>query len=187
MNQQSANVVELDVRPYLRKKLEPFQVIMETVKGLKPTDIFVLHATIKPMPLFGVMKLRGFVGKAEQLGADHWVVTFVNKKNKSYLDQIGNTERLTNGEEAAEQLQKCRLEEELDVPKSLTLDNRGLEPPKPMIRTLSLLDRLHPGDSVQIHNDRVPTFLLEELQSLGYPYSVEEQPDGSAKVTIRKG
>jgi len=32
----------------------------------------------------------------------------------------------------------------------------------------------------------VPVFLLEELNSLGYPYSVEELPDGSARVTITK-
>lgn len=187
MNEQSANVVELDVRPYLRKKIEPFQVIMETVKGLQPSDIFVLHATFKPMPLFGVLKLRGFIGKSEQRGADHWVVTFVSKKNKSWLDQAGAAEPLTNQlDVSSEQPQVCTIDEDWDETRTITLDNRGLEAPKPMIRTLSALDRLQSGDAILIHNDRVPMFLLEELQSLGYPYSIEEQADGSAKVMIRK-
>ncbi|MCC2684933.1 MAG: hypothetical protein K0R75_1832, partial [Paenibacillaceae bacterium] len=30
--EETANIVELDVRPYLRKKIEPFQVIMDAVK-----------------------------------------------------------------------------------------------------------------------------------------------------------
>lgn len=55
-----------------------------------------------------------------------------------------------------------------------------------MMRTLAALDRCKPGDEVVIHNDRVPVFLLEELNGLGFPYSVEEQPDGSAIVKIRK-
>jgi Predicted redox protein, regulator of disulfide bond formation len=185
MNEQSANIVELDVRPYLRKKLEPFQVIMDTVKKLEPNDIFVLHATMKPMPLFGVLKVRGLVGKAEQVAADHWVVTFVNKKNRSWLDRLGSASVEQPAIESQEK--HCDAAEDLEEQsRIITLDNRGLEPPKPMIRTLSALDRLKPGDAVVIHNDRVPMFLLEELQSLGYPHTVEEQSDGSAKVTIRK-
>lgn len=66
------------------------------------------------------------------------------------------------------------------------LDNRGLEPPQPMVRTLQALEDSRVGDQVKIHNDRLPMFLIEELQRLGYPYQVEHQEDGSAKVTIDK-
>jgi TusA-related sulfurtransferase len=70
--------------------------------------------------------------------------------------------------------------------KLVELDNRGLEPPQPMLRTLLALEQCAPGDQVRIHNDRVPMFLIEELKLLGYPYSVEPQSDGSAKLTIDK-
>lgn len=66
------------------------------------------------------------------------------------------------------------------------LDNRGLEPPNPMMRTLTKLDQCNSGDQVIIHNDRVPMFLIEELKMLGYAYDVDRQPDGSAIVTITK-
>ena len=66
------------------------------------------------------------------------------------------------------------------------LDNRGLEPPQPMIRTLQALEGSVIGDQVKIHNDRLPMFLIEELQRLGYPFQVEHQADGSAKVIIDK-
>jgi uncharacterized protein (DUF2249 family) len=55
-----------------------------------------------------------------------------------------------------------------------------------MIRTLSKLEACRPGDKVVIHNDRVPVFLIEELNNLGYPFTVDEKSDGSAKVTISK-
>ncbi|MBW4840479.1 MAG: DUF2249 domain-containing protein, partial [Paenibacillaceae bacterium] len=51
---------------------------------------------------------------------------------------------------------------------------------------LAALERCKPGDEVHIHNDRVPVFLIEELNSLGCTYTIEEQPDGTAKVQIRK-
>jgi len=183
MERKDAKVVELDVRPHLRKKLEPFQLIMDSVKSLAKDDIFVLHATFKPTPLFGVFKMKGMAGKAERIGPEHWVSTFVNKKNKSWLDDGASEDKDDGENEAPETGNDAMLDGE---PKVVSLDNRGLEPPQPMIRTLSALDRCRPGDEVHIHNDRVPMFLIEELQNLGYSYTVEEQLDGSAKVKIQK-
>lgn len=72
--------IDLDVRPLLREKKEPFQVIMETMNGLNDQgDTLVLHATFRPDPLLGVMKKKGFSSSVEKLEDedDHWVVTFV--------------------------------------------------------------------------------------------------------------
>lgn len=179
MERKDAHVVELDVRPHLRNKLEPFQIIMDTVKKLEKDDIFVLHATFKPTPLFGVLKIKGFAGKAEQIGKDHWISTFVSKKNKRWLSEESDVADLEPVVEAGDGPAG-------NGPEIITLDNRGLEPPQPMIRTLSALERIRSGGEVAIHNDRVPMFLIDELRSLGYPFTVEEQPDGSAKVKIRK-
>ena len=66
------------------------------------------------------------------------------------------------------------------------LDNRGLEPPEPMMRTLAKLDELAPGDVLVIHNDRLPAFLLPELDDRGYAYEAMEQDDGSYQVRIEK-
>lgn len=67
------------------------------------------------------------------------------------------------------------------------LDNRGLEPPNPMIRTLEALEAMAAGEVLVIHNDRVPIYLLPQLADAGVEYEVQEQPDGSAKVRITKG
>lgn len=178
MGLKMSRVIELDVRPHLKKKLEPFQLIMDTVKGLKDEDIFILHATFKPTPLLGVLKMKGFVNKVEKKDADHWIVTFVNKNYKHLL-------HVENMEVEEQPLQKERKLESRES-KKITLDNRGLEPPQPMMRTLAALERCQAGDEVHIHNDRVPVFLIEELNQMGCAFTVEEQPDGSAKVKIQK-
>ncbi len=173
--ESEAHIVELDVRPYLRKKLEPFQMIMDAVKQLDKEDTFVLHATFKPTPLIGVMKTKGFAAKMERIQKDHWIVTFVHKSRKDTF-QESETQNPTQPAAA----------DNGSEPKAYELDNRGLEPPQPMMRTLGRLESCRPGDKVIIHNDRVPLFLLEELNALGYPYAIDERPDGSAKVTISK-
>ena len=67
------------------------------------------------------------------------------------------------------------------------LDNRGLEPPNPMIRTLEMLKSMSPGEVLVIHNDRVPVYLLPQLADAGAEYEIEELADGSARVRITKG
>lgn len=67
-----------------------------------------------------------------------------------------------------------------------TLDNRGLEPPMPMVLTLEAYGDLAAGAVLRIHNDRVPVYLLPQLEDRGARYEIHEQPDGSAIVDIRK-
>ncbi|WP_339821849.1 DUF2249 domain-containing protein [Paenibacillus sp. FSL R7-0216] len=176
MERQEAKIVELDVREQLKSKMEPFQLIMDTVKTLGKDDIFVLHATFKPTPLLGFLKMKGLVGQSVMHDKEHWITTFVHKKNKSWLETVDEAK-------VAPKAQNASVERSSNL---IELDNRGLEPPQPMVRTLAALDRCKSGDEVHIHNDRVPVFLIEELNSLGCTYTVEEQPDGTAKVQIRK-
>ena len=73
----------------------------------------------------------------------------------------------------------------IDCPEEF-LDNRGLVPPEPMERTLAKLDELPMGTVLVIHNDRVPVFLLGQLDDDGYPYEIHAQVDDSAIVRILK-
>ncbi|MNM64246.1 hypothetical protein D3C81_756340 [compost metagenome] len=69
-------IVELDVRPFLRRGEEPFSVIMDTVGKLEKGETFVLHATMNPVPLLKVLEGKGYSHASEQLAEDHWKVTF---------------------------------------------------------------------------------------------------------------
>ena len=73
-------IIELDVRDDLKNKIEPFQKIMEAIKELKnDNDTFILHAPFKPVPLFAVLKAKGFTHDAEEIAQKHWKVTFIKK------------------------------------------------------------------------------------------------------------
>lgn len=68
----------------------------------------------------------------------------------------------------------------------MQLDNRGLEPPEPMMRTLAALEELAVGETLSIINDRRPMFLYEQLEEKGYKHVTTEQDDGSFMITITK-
>ncbi|MFZ3580267.1 DUF2249 domain-containing protein [Virgibacillus sp. DJP39] len=68
----------------------------------------------------------------------------------------------------------------------MIIDNRGLEPPQPMMRTLKALEKIEQGTSLSIINDRRPMFLYEELDDRGFLHETEAQKDGSFKITITK-
>jgi tRNA 2-thiouridine synthesizing protein A len=69
----------------------------------------------------------------------------------------------------------------------IILDNRGLEPPNPMIRTLEKLEMLNDDEILIIINDRPPMFLYPELEERGYTHDTEPHPDGGFQITIKKG
>ena len=102
--------IELDVREDLRQKREPFEKIMNAIKPLQPGDTFILHAPFKPLPLFPIMKAKGFTYEAEQIEKKHWKVTRVLIiQNYTYaFHKFGHTQtkqrpsRISNREEAAQ-------------------------------------------------------------------------------------
>ncbi|UCZ52444.1 DUF2249 domain-containing protein [Bacillus shivajii] len=170
--------VTLDVRKDLENNQDPFKKIMSTVKNLNDDEIFVLHSTIKPTPLLGVMKAKGFDNEVEKLGEKHYQTTFQKRKNGLFSSFFKKKKR-----EVAPTNNSPLNQEELTA---TFLDNRGLEPPQPMVRTIKRLEMLEPNETLTIHNDRVPVYLIEELKDMGIRYSIEEQPDGSAKVHLTR-
>ncbi|HHY65818.1 DUF2249 domain-containing protein [Kyrpidia sp.] len=148
-------IVDLDVRDMLRAKQEPFERIMETVSCLEPEDVFQLHATFRPDPLIRVLGRQGYRSTVVQESEEHFIVQFYREE----------TER-----------------------PFFRLDNRGLEPPEPMMRTLNFLEQ-HPecraGElGLEIWNERVPAFLLPELEERGYRYDIEQEESGTVRVKI---
>ncbi len=159
-------VVELDVRPLLARGEEPFFTIMEATRNLRPEDILLVINHFEPVPLYGVMAQRGFRHRTER-GPEGEFRVFFRRSEKSDSSPVGK--------------------ESASASMVVELDNRGLEPPQPMVRILDALDRLPPGGRVVAINDRRPLFLYPELEERGYRHETEELPDGSFRITVWKG
>lgn len=71
--------------------------------------------------------------------------------------------------------------------RKVEVDNRGLEPPEPMVRILEALEKLGPDDILVAINDRRPFFLYPQLDERGFIHRTEEREDGSFEITISRG
>lgn len=80
--------------------------------------------------------------------------------------------------------------EDTDVP-YFHLDNRELDPPQPMVRTLEFLDAHVACQNgvlgLEIWNVRVPALLLPELKERGFAFDVDDEGNGTVRVRIHRG
>ena len=159
--------MDVDVRPILRAGGEPFSVIMSALENLAPGQGLRLFATFKPVPLFAVMADRGFDHSAHALDGGEWEVLFT---------PAGTPQQTTPGGTAFN-----------DWPEpAVTLDNRDLTPPEPMVRILAAAEKLEPGETLSALLRREPVFLFPQLEKRGFHWLGGFTADGATyELTVR--
>lgn len=161
--------VEVDVREDLRAGREPFSRIMAAVSALEPDAVLHLRSIFEPVPLFTVLGKRGFAHASRANGPGDWSVWFWRPARAPEMASIaGDMHALPS------------------VPNTLALDVRGLEPPEPMVRTLTALETLPEGHTLLQVNVRVPLFLLPLLAERGYEYEIDESRPDRVFMWIRR-
>lgn len=73
-----------------------------------------------------------------------------------------------------------------DVAASPLVDARGLEPPEPLLRILSAVAALRPGETLHALTDRRPLHLIAELAARGLPAESTPLPDDTWLTHIRR-
>ena len=163
----------LDVRPELRAGGEPFPLIMQAVASLEPGQTLRLLATFEPIPLYAVLGRKGLAHRAIHHGAEDWEILFTPDRAAAPAPP-----RPTPGSHAGDGAG-------WPEPKQ-SLDNRGLQPPEPMVRILSALEQLAPGEVIEAWNDREPLLLYPELEARGAEIQVRREATG-VRLLIRRG
>ncbi len=165
-------IVELDVREDLREGREPFARIMAARGQVPEGGALMLRAIFEPAPLYAVLGKQGWSHWTDQRGEEDWVVWFYRDDASSgdaAPAQGGAEEALEDGEPEG----------------AVVLDVRGMEPPEPMVRTLTALESLSRGETLVQINVREPRFLLPQLEERGFVYEVREQSEDMVRVFIR--
>lgn len=162
--------VVVEVKSIIKQGLSLFGHMMDTVNQLKSGQSLIVKSTFNPRPLMSQMRRRGYTISQEKVGKVI-ITTFIP----------GSEDGTSESTHSAASVPDAAIEGPEEF-----LDNRGLVPPEPMQRTLAKLEELAVGTVLVIHNDRVPIFLLGQLDDDGYPYEALAQPDDSAIVRILK-
>lgn len=163
----------LDVRADLRRGMEPLPRILETVASLDGGQSLRLLVPFEPIPLYSVLRSKGYAHRAARLEAGGWEILFSPTADAAM--EPAAVKRTPSGEGHAR----------WDAP-STQLDNRGLSPPEPLVRILEALECLQPGQVLEAVNDRDPVFLYPELEARGHAVRVDKGTDG-VRIRIRVG
>jgi Uncharacterized conserved protein (DUF2249) len=70
-------VIELDVREDIKNNQDPFETIMSIVSPFQEGDTLILHTPFQPVPLYGVLKSKGFGYETEEINEKHFKITFI--------------------------------------------------------------------------------------------------------------
>jgi uncharacterized protein (DUF2249 family) len=158
----------LDVRPLLARGEEPFDAILRAVDGLDDDQVLLLRSPFDPQPLHVLLGRRGFARQTLRLAPDDYETAY----------------RLPGAVEANPRPRHPDAAPAESVPRAAhVLDVRGLLPPEPLERTFAALETLPADDALLQVNERVPAFLIPELDDRGYSYRIEHDERGTL-VTI---
>ena len=160
---------ELDVRPILAEGGEPFQAIMAAVESLAPGQGLTLLAPFKPQPLFTVMERKGFLHQVSELEGGDFEVRFMPRAT-----EVLASEDIEDGDEWPEPVR--------------AFDFSELDPPQPMVRILSELETMSPGEVMFAVLAREPLFLFPELTKRGHKWAGNYDNTGTAfRIMVRCG
>jgi uncharacterized protein (DUF2249 family) len=163
--------VDVDVRPTLRAGGEPFGQIMAAVSTLTPGQGLRLYATFKPTPLLHALGSKGFAHEAKEIEGGDWEVLFT---------PAGVAEEIA--------APKASADDEAWPGPVRHLDNRDLDPPEPMVRILTAVETMQPGEVLTALLCREPVFLFPQLAKRGHSWRGGFEPDGTTyKVMVRVG
>ncbi len=164
-------IVELDVREDLREGREPFARIMAARGRVPEGGALMLRAIFEPAPLYAVLGKQGWSHWTDQRGEEDWVVWFFREDAPA-----GGATPGPRSEPSAT---------DRDPEGAVVLDVRGMEPPEPMVRTLTALESLPRGEVLVQINVREPRFLLPQLEERGFVYEVRKQSEELVRIFIR--
>lgn len=164
--------VELDVRPLHERGEEPFGAIMSAVREVPAGEVLQLRNSFEPVPLYEVLRMRGFEHVTRQLSDDDWEILFYNI-----------------GAKAAKKAAAAQPEPEPTTwtgDETITIDVSELVPPEPMMRILGALEEMEPGKTLLVHHARRPMFLYPQLDDLGYTHETRELGPSAFEILIHK-
>lgn len=173
LDQADAHAQRLDVRPLLESGEDPLLQVLQLSMTVPPDGFMVVDAPFNPTPLRGVLGGQGFSSYGRKLGDGHWRIAFRR-------DGIGASGDAEAGEECGGPGGGGRTWQDGD---HLHVDVRGLPPPVPMLTILRLVKRAQANDTIIVHHEREPMYLIPELAELGW--QVEQIPGDDGEVRLR--
>ncbi|MFZ6032690.1 MAG: DUF2249 domain-containing protein [Melioribacter sp.] len=166
----SMHIKTLDVRPIIDSGKDPFNDIMAKIKELSEGEILLLINSFEPIPLYSVLKKKGF---------KHWTIK-ENELFKVYFYKEKFADTSNSPPEQKLSLQK------IDYKNVVEIDVRELTPPEPMMKILETLSQIDNDTVLIVHHHREPMMLYPKLEERGYEAISNKIEENYYNVIITK-
>ena len=170
-------LVAVDVRPDIEAGRDPFNRIMHAVDTVPVQGFLLVINSFEPWPLIKVMTKKGWLTKIIR---DHEAVMTYFQRSVS---AAGSNLSLPDNGEVLDEDEFDRIVNSFGD-RIQTIDVRGLEMPQPMVTILGQLTHLPEGHALFIHHQRIPKFLLPQLDEKGYQYCFKQAEGEEVKMLI---
>jgi len=169
--------VILDVRPILDSGVDPFKEIMAKLKEMNDDEELLIINTFEPIPLLNILKDKGYQYETirPKEGEVHTRLFKVNTNIDITPINISNKKERTF-EAAQEEFQGNMYE----------ADVRDLEMPMPMVTILEEVEKIGEGQALFVHHNKLPQYLIPELENRGFSFVTNEIDDQNIKLIIFK-
>ena len=171
-------MLSLDLRRLLAAGTDPLQGVVEQAGRLPTGSNLELEAPFNPLPLRRVLGQMGFSSQAAKLAEGHWRISLVRDGEGEVVNAPGPEDcgGLAPGAPVWQDGQ------------GLHMDVRGLPMPMPMLAILRLVGSLTGAQTLLLHHDREPHFLIPELAEIGWSLEPQGQgPAGELLFLLRRG
>ena len=155
---EGQKVTSLDVRPFLAKGEDPFNILQQALKKLEVNEVLEILIDFEPIPLIRIQEKKGFItSTVVEEGVYH---TYFKANG------IAKDEGTKPSEEAINTVSQLEYDELVNAfpGELITLDVRNLEMPEPMVRILEAIENLNENTGLKIFHKRIPQHLLPELE-----------------------
>jgi len=172
-------VITLDVRPFLAKGEDPFNILQKALVKLQKSEVLEVLIDFEPIPLIRIQEKRGFVTLS--VVEDGLYHTYF-KAGESGKEEVPITEdpyKTVSEEEYNELIEAYPGE-------MITIDVRDLEMPEPLIRILEAIENLEENTGLKIFHKRIPQHLLPELESKNLNTVICPITEGNVMLFITK-
>jgi hypothetical protein len=160
-----AVVPSLDAHPILAAGIDPFSDVNALAGTIGENGVFLLDVPFDPVPLRRFLGGRGFSGYAMKRGHRDWRIVFRRDG--------GDSRPNPNVGDRKDTVSECEG-------RIVNLDLRGLEPPRPLVTILKMIDKPGGVDEIVATFEREPLFLFPELAERGWRWiRLDDDGDGS--------
>jgi hypothetical protein len=164
---EEEGAIRLDVRPVITAGQEPFAAIMKAAAQVGEGGMLLLDAPFDPAPLRRVLAGKGFTSQGRHIAEGHWRIAFRRGAAPATAPAPRRTGELWAEADGAH------------------LDVRGLEPPEPLVKILSIIDSGR-MDALTVHHERDPVFLYPELEARGWVCRITAEIPGEVRLKLSR-